>query len=382
MNAWKSFKQTIDRAGLGVPARKIWRSIHRARVVPAPAAAIPTDARYEARIRAEKDNYREVANVHDLPAIFHYWSNKYLAPKVLALGFAGPDDFFVNEFLRCWATTQGAKRFLSIGAGNCDTEARIARKLIDAGHRDFAIECLEINEAMLQRGRENAARQAVEAHIVPVESDFNTWKPGRSYDCIMANQSLHHVLRLEHLFDSVSAAIGPAGHFIIYDIIGRNGHMRWPEALAILERFWAQLPSAQRYNHLLGRREDRFVNWDCSSSGFEGVRAQDILPLLMDRFSFHMFLGFSNFIDPFVDRAFGHNFDPADPVDRAFIDKVEAEDELQIRSGNLKPTHMFAVVSASPPVASIRCLDHLTPQFCVRNPGELPRVVDSHTGMV
>jgi len=34
--------------------------------------------------------------------------------------------------------------------------------------------------------------------------------------------------------------------------------------------------------------------WDCSKQGFEGIRAQDILPLLVKKFSFRSFLGFGN----------------------------------------------------------------------------------------
>ena len=46
---------------------------------------------------------------------------------------------------------------------------------------------------------------------------------------------------------------------------------------------------------------------------FEGIRAQDILPLLVERFTFDEFIGFGNVIDPFVDRSFGPNFDIASP---------------------------------------------------------------------
>jgi hypothetical protein len=52
--------------------------------------------------------------------------------------------------------------------------------------------------------------------------------------------------RLEHLFDAVSTALGEDGRFVIYDIIGRNGHLRWPEAggggRAVLVRTAAVVP--------------------------------------------------------------------------------------------------------------------------------------------
>ena len=55
----------------------------------------------------------------------------------------------------------------------------------------------------------------------------------------MANHSLHHVLALEHLFAQVSATLREDGVFVVNDMIGRNGHQRWPEALDLLQRIWA-----------------------------------------------------------------------------------------------------------------------------------------------
>jgi SAM-dependent methyltransferase len=202
---------------------------------------------------------------------------------------------------------------------------------------------------------------------VLTQGDFNTWRPALRYDAVIANQALHHVSALEHLYDAVAAALAPGGRFIVSDMIGRNGHQRWPEARAIVDQFWAELPPQYRYNRQLGRREDRFMDWDHSVAGFEGVRAQDVLPLLVERFHFEMFLPFANVIDPFVDRAFGYNFDPARDWDRAFIDRVHSRDEQEILSGRIKPTHMFAVLSLEEPKEK-KYWAGLTPKACVRQP--------------
>jgi hypothetical protein len=152
------------------------------------------------------------------------------------------------------------------------------------------------------------------------------------------------VVALEHLFDVVGASLQPHGRFIVSDMIGRNGHQRWPEALAIVRELWRDLPPSYRYNRQLQRYEPEFLDWDCSTSGFEGIRAQDILPLLLDRFGFDMFLGFANVIDPFIDRGFGPNFSADSQSDREFIDRVHERDQAEIDAGSIKPTHMFAVM--------------------------------------
>ena len=307
------------------------------------------DTSYAGRIAAETGIYRDVAEVHDLPAIFHYWSNRHLRPMLETFGFSNPDQLFAKHLLES-ATRRGvaAPAFLSIGAGNCDTEVRVARLLRDAGLAEFTIECLDLNPAMLARGREMAEREGVGAHIVTTEGDFNRWTARRMYDGIIANQSLHHVVNLEGLLAEVRRGLAPRAFFIVDDMIGRNGHMRWPEALAAVRTFWRELPNEYRYNRQLERHERTYRNWDCSAESFEGVRAEDILPLLVERFHFHLFIGFGNVIDVFVDRSFGHNFDAEAAWDRDFVDRVHAFDEQGFAAGTLTPTHMMAVMTAEP----------------------------------
>jgi hypothetical protein len=152
-------------------------------------------------------------------------------------------------------------------------------------------------------------------------------------------------------------------------MIGRNGHQRWPEALAAVHRFWQELPLEYRYNHQLDRHEELYENWDCSGESFEGIRAQEILPLLLDRFHFRAYIGFANVIDVFIDRAFGHNFKADQEWDRDFIDRVHAFDERALLAGNLTPTHMLAVLSSRP--GSRQCSRGMTPERSVRWPTRL-----------
>ena len=321
---------------------------------------------YAARLGSEIETYRNCVDVNDLPAIFHYWSNKYLAPRFAKLGFTHPDEFFARHLHESFTGSAGAS-FVSIGAGNCDTEVRVAKLLRQRGLRDFTIECVDINRDMLERGRAMAADEEVADYLVFTEEDFNKWKPRRQYDAVMANQSLHHVVELESLFGSIHEAISHGGRFVTSDIIGRNGHMRWPEARAIVAEFWKELPAAYRYNRQLKRQEEEFMDWDCSVGTFEGIRAQDILPLLVERFEFDLFAPFANVIDPFIDRGFGHNFDAAADWDRQFIDRVEARDTAEILAGRIKPTHLMAVMCAGR-AGRREFLDNLQPKACIRQP--------------
>jgi SAM-dependent methyltransferase len=221
---------------------------------------------------------------------------------------------------------------------------------------------------MLGRGRALASEKGLVEQMAFVEGDFNKWRPRGSYDAVIANQSLHHVVKLEHLFDSIAAAIGAEGRFVTSDMIGRNGHQRWPEALAMVRELWRELPPAYRYNVQLRRQEDEFLDWDCSGDGFEGIRAQDILPLLIERFHFELFVAFANVIDPFIDRSFGPHFNRDAEWDRAFIDRAHAMDEQAMLEGRIKPTHMYAVLRARGGAWPSRSAPGLAPEDCVRRP--------------
>lgn len=325
------------------------------------------DVEYAKRLASETSRFAGEEQVHDLPPIFHYWSHRYLRPKLEFLGASGPDDYFANQLERALLDApERPARFISIGAGNSDTEVRVATILKSRGVDDFILECLEITDEMRLRGRELAARSEV-AHLVkPIPGDFNSWVPDRAYDAVLANQSLHHVLNLEGLLDTVLSSLRPTGRFVTSDMIGRNGHQRWPEALEIVQRFWPELPDGYRYNLQLRRHEWSFQDWDCSTEGFEGIRSQDILVLLNARFDFEDFLAFGNAIDPFIDRGFGPHFDAKSPTDRDLIDRVQASDEEAINTGVVTPTHLIATMRLPGQSGPRRWWGGLTPTSCVR----------------
>ncbi|MEZ5465995.1 MAG: class I SAM-dependent methyltransferase [Lysobacteraceae bacterium] len=343
---------------------KNWfRSAASASAVDKSSAAVDSD--YARRLAQESSRFEKEIDVNALPPIFHYWSNKYLRPILESFGFSNPDQFYARH-IADRAAAGRPLRVLSIGAGNCDTELRIAQCLRDWGVDGWHVTCLDLVPAMLERGREMVAKAGFGAQFDFQQADFNHWNgDGCRFDVVMANQCLHHVVELERLFDRIPAWLAGDGTFISSDMIGRNGHQRWPEARRIVDRFWSELPENYRYNQQLRRQEDRFLDWDCSVEGFEGIRSQDILPLLLERFGFERFIGFGNVIDPFIDRGFGWNFDAEAAWDRDFVDRVHAADEAALLSGEVKPTHMMAVMRMDRGLET-ECWHGLTPKMALR----------------
>lgn len=322
---------------------------------------------YQEKLRQQIEQYRDV-DINQLPPIFHYWSHTYLRPIIEDV-FGAPTfaQVYAKEFARTFELT-GQRRVASLGAGDAWLEREIAVLLRERGVRDFVIECVELSDHLIERGRRRAQEAGVEDHLVFRQVDLNSWRPERAFASFMASQALHHFVNLESIFDFVLEMMAPAGSFVTNDTIGRNGHMRWPETRAIVDYFWEGLPERFKYNHLLQRFESpRFLDWDCSGEGFEGVRAQDILPELLKRFGFTHFAAWGGVPDPFLDRGFGHNYSAEDPAHRAFVDKLEATNAVLLDAGFIKPTQMCAIMVRERQVAC-RSYRGLTPEKSLRDP--------------
>jgi SAM-dependent methyltransferase len=330
------------------------------------------DQNYSSRIDQEIQAYREVENIHDLPDVYHLWAGEYLLPRMQDIFDTGSVVlFYVNEIIKKCEATSGLVAVVSIGAGYGFLEVEMAQELLARKQKNFQIQCLEISPALINRANQAIDKASVGNYVNFIETDVNSWSPegDNSIDVVIANQFLHHVVELESLFKRIHSGLKPNGVFMTTDMIGRNGHMRWPEAETILSAVWQMFPDRYKYNHQLQRVDAEFVNWDCSVEGFEGIRAQDILPLLVKQFHFQKFLAFGNLPDLFIDRAYGHNFDPLDQGDMAFIKQLtEFNDEL-IDQGVIKPTMLIACMAKRP--AETSCYRQWTPEFCIRDPDKV-----------
>ena len=190
--------------------------------------------------------------------------------------------------------------------------------------------------------REAAEKNNYIRYIKIVEADLNLNPPDAQFDMIMAHHSLHHIIELERIFDYSKSHLKERGIFATNDMIGRNGHMRWPETASIVKAIWPMLNDREKWHAQLKRLDDTFTDHDCSTEGFEGVRAQDILPLILARFHPYKFFGTGGFIDPFVDRGYGRAYDASKPEDVEWIKFISRLNDIMLVAGSVKPTVMYA----------------------------------------
>ena len=325
---------------------------------------------YKDRVKSQIRQYANMGALWKLPPICYYWMTTYIRPRLQeVMGCSHAREFYLKHIN---SVPGESLRILSIGSGDCNLEINLAKELKLSGKINFTIECLELSDIRLGRAQNAAKQQGVSENLVFTECDLNNWTPDRNYEVIFAHHSLHNIVELEHLFAAIKQALTKDGLFLNVDMIGRNGHMRWPEALEIIEGLWSIIPNHYKFNYQFNQFHEQYLNWDCSQRGFEGIRAQDILPLLVEHFSFQAFLGYGNIVDPFIERGYGHNLDPENPKDRKFVDFVEGLNTKLIDVGIIKPTTMFAVMGHQ--ATETKYFRHWSPSYCIRNPGDIQTI--------
>jgi SAM-dependent methyltransferase len=325
---------------------------------------------YESRIKNELRQFSEVealTHADGVPQAAPYWV-KSLNYIFEAAGINGVREFIDPLAELCRNKPNETIRVVSLGTGFCEHERGLANTLFSEGVSNFFIECLEINQDLCDRANASLREEGLSGHIRAVQQDINTWNPTETYDMVMAAWALHHFVELEHVFDVIKRQLSDEGIFVVSDVVGRNGHRRWPEIRPVLDSLWKVLPEKYKYNHSFQTQDsETYADFDCSTTGFEGIRAQDILPLLIERFHFKKFAAYAQVSELWIERGYGPNLSPDREEDRAFIDKLVALDEVLFDLGIVKPLRMSTVMCKNP-VGKTLAYKNWTPEFCVRYP--------------
>jgi SAM-dependent methyltransferase len=327
------------------------------------------DPDYASKVAAQIAQFAQTVNMHELPNSFHIWAHYYMFPPLAEIfGAKTIDDIYISSFIEAMAGVKAGGRILSIGCGYGDLEIRIAKALVAQGWRDVVIDCADISPVLIERVAADAAKQSVARNINPLVADLNAIDLPHRYDMIMANHSLHHIVGLERLFDFSFDHLADNGLFATVDVIGRNGHMRWPETAAFIKALWGILDEKKKYHVLLSRFSETFLDHDCSTEGFEGIRAQDILPLMLKKFRPYKFYAAGGIADLVFDRGYGHGFDVE--KDKELIHFICQLNELLLDADVIKPTTMMASFSRTN--RGEICYRDRRAAKCVRNPAAPP----------
>jgi 2-polyprenyl-3-methyl-5-hydroxy-6-metoxy-1,4-benzoquinol methylase len=280
-----------------------------------------------------------------LPSIFHYWSHKYLAPKLAEVGLKSPEDLYYQQALK-QANLDGRSgplRVLSLGSGAGELELGLLQKLLDEGI-DVRIECVDFNPHLKRIAEQNASERGLSDCFEFTVRDCNSLESIKQHDLVIVNQFFHHVEDLDAFCAAIKRQLMPDGALLTSDVIGRNGHVLWPSVDKYVQFAWASLENKKRFDRYFGAEQSTYVSVDHSLYSNEGIRAQEIVGKLLKYFDFELFITYGASIMPFIERRIGFNFSIESEVDRNFIDKIALADEKSLHSGDYPASNMVAVL--------------------------------------
>ena len=297
---------------------------------------------YAEKKEREIETYKDITNVHELPKAFHYYVSNYLYNKLeQSIGVSSFEELVIKYLNLLKLEKDETSIFiLSLGSGNCDFETKLAQQY----GLKCKFYCYDINPHALERGRQLAGEKEL-INFKFVLCDINKIEIHQNFDLVLANHSLHHLVDLEHIFSEVDKCMTEKSYFIINDMIGRNGHMFWDNTLHVCNAIWNMFPRELKYNHQFKCYYKNLIQFDCSAEGFEGIRAQDILPLLDKTFQFVDFAPFFAIAGHLIGREYGHNFDINNDFHKALLNMIGSYDNFLLENKLLKPTQLIAVMT-------------------------------------
>jgi SAM-dependent methyltransferase len=225
---------------------------------------------------------------------------------------------------------------LSLASGYCGHEIELARKMT----RPYKLTCTELNEDIFERARSVAKTEGLAMSFEAADLNF-IWIEPKRYDLIFAHAAIHHVINLEHLFEQIAGGLSPTGIFHLVEVVGKNRKLIWDEN----ERYANALLDLIPDELIRGIR----ISVPQEAVGMEGIRQEEILPLLRKHFSpifEHRHGAFMRIICT-VYPDLGLALDPQKNESRRYLDFLIDSDDCSVRYGILRPLEIWGVYKAS-----------------------------------
>jgi SAM-dependent methyltransferase len=163
-----------------------------------------------------------------------------------------------------------------------------------------------------------------------IEANVNALKfSGEQWDVILCVSALHHLVELENVVKFCHDSLSDGGEFwSIGEYVGRNGNRLWPDARLKANTLFEQLPEQFRFNHHTRQLDCEVPDNDYSVGCFEGIRSEDIEPVLDRWFHPEDVYRRNCFLWRLVNLAYSDNYDLRKPdVCKTIAMMVNAEVE-------------------------------------------------------
>jgi SAM-dependent methyltransferase len=184
------------------------------------------------------------------------------------------------------------ERGLTLGCG----AGRRERDLVSRGVcRSF--HGIDISEKAVAAAREIAKKQDLPLTYEVADLNFLEL-PEKTFDLVVAQTCLHHVLFLERVAEQVWRSLKSDGYLWIDDFIGETQQQHDPKRLSIINRILAVLPEKFRKNRINGRLTAEITRPEPGQLGspFESIRSGEIVPVFQRWFTIEWKMEFDAFL--------------------------------------------------------------------------------------
>jgi SAM-dependent methyltransferase len=222
---------------------------------------------------------------------------------------------------------------LTLGCG----AGRLERALVHEGICR-SLHGIDISEKAIAAARDTAKKEDLPLTYEAADLNF-VELPEKTFDLVVAQTSLHHILFLERIAEQIWHSLKNDGYLWIHDFIGETQGQYDPKRLSIINELLAILPEKFRENKINNRitREIRRPEPGTLGSPFESIRSSEIIPIFEHWFTIEWKLEFNAFVHlvapPGTRTAYVENDDT-----RALFELLLLLDNLCIEEGIVQPT--------------------------------------------
>jgi SAM-dependent methyltransferase len=224
----------------------------------------------------------------------------------------------------------------------CSGAASIEWRMIADADCPVEITLFDLNENLMRKAEATLSSVAQTSSVLGDINVISAEQFGNlTFDVAMFVSGLHHVVEIERVLQTVIELLVPNGEFwIIGEAIGRNGNQLWPEALDAANRIFSLLPERFRRNASTGNVDSTVPETDFSASSFEGIRSEEIEPLLLRYFDPVQLWRRNCFLWRLVNPVYFRNYDLNSEEDRyVVLSLVAAEYNLWKKGGRPAESH-------------------------------------------
>lgn len=228
-------------------------------------------------------------------------------------------------------------RVLSLCSGAARIEAGLASEV--CGPVDWSL--LDINSELLKQA---ALQFPDDVQLDLIEGNVNDLtRTSEKWDVILCVSALHHLVELEKVIRFCHDSLSEDGEFwSIGEYVGRNGNRLWPEARSVANSIFSALPERYRLNSHTGSIDAELPDNDYSVGTFEGIRSEEIEPIVSRWFRCECALKRNSFLWRLTNLAYADNYNLQDVNDRLLIGKM-VDAEVNHFNSTRRGTELYAV---------------------------------------